>query len=67
VNRLLRDGEHALDLGGVGGGLKRRVPKEGMDRGQPQIPAANAHAVPLFQVSEKRDNHRTVDLLEMQT
>ena len=32
---LAGNGEHPLNLGGVGGGLERRVPKEGMDGGQP--------------------------------
>ena len=64
---LAGNGEHPLDLGGVGGGLEGRVPKEGMERGEPQIPAANAQAVLLLQAIQKRHNQRGVDLLEVQT
>ena len=64
---LAGNGEHPLDLRGVGGCLERRVAKEGMDRGQPQIPAANAHAVLLLQVIQKRHDQRGIDLLEGQT
>jgi len=38
-----------------------------MDRGQPQIPAANAHAVMLLQAIQKRHDQRGLDLLEVQT
>jgi len=46
---LAGDGEHPLDLRGVGGCVKRGVPKEGMERGEAQISTANTQAV-LLQV-----------------
>ena len=48
--------EHPLDLRRVIWYLKRCIPKEGMKRGEPQIPAANAQAVMFLDVIEKRHN-----------
>jgi hypothetical protein len=48
------------------GGLECRIPKEGMERGEAQIPTANAQAV-LLHVIEKRHDERRVNLLEVQT
>jgi hypothetical protein len=64
---LAGDGEHALDLCGVGWRLEGGVPEEGMDRGQPQITAPNAQALLLLQAIQKRHDQRGVDLIEVQT
>ena len=50
------NGEHPLDLCRVSWCLKRCIPKEGMKRGEPQIPAANAQAVMFLDIIEKRHN-----------
>jgi hypothetical protein len=63
---LARNREHPLDLCGVGWRLEGSVPKEGMDRGETQIPTADAQAVLLLQVVEKRNDQWGVDLLEIQ-
>ena len=64
---LAGDGQHALDLGRVGWRLEGGVPEEGMDRRQPQIPAANAQALLLLQTIQKCHDQRGIDLLEVQT
>ena len=58
--------EHPLDLCGVGWRLEGSVSKEGMERGEAQIPTADAQAVMLLQVIQKRHDQRGVDLLEVQ-
>jgi hypothetical protein len=47
-------------------GASNAAYRKGMDRGQPQIPAANAQAV-FLQAVKKRDDQRGVDVLEVQT
>ena len=63
---LARDGEHSLDLRCMGRQLERRVAEEGMDRGQSQIAASNAHAAAGLELIEERGDQRCVDLLERQ-
>ena len=46
--------------------LEGGVTKEGVDRGEAQITAANAHALTLLQVIQKRHDQRGIDLLEVQ-
>jgi hypothetical protein len=60
------NGEHPLDLCSMGGKLERGVPKEGMERGEAQIPSAHADSVPLH-VIQKRHDQGGVDILESQT
>jgi hypothetical protein len=60
------DGEHTLDLCGIGGRLESCVTKEGVDRREAQIPATNTHALTLLQVIQKRLNQGGIDLLEAQ-
>jgi hypothetical protein len=47
--------------------LECGVPKERVDGGQSQIPAANAHTFLFFQAVEKGDDQRRIDVLEHQT
>jgi hypothetical protein len=63
---LAWNGQHALDLRGVRPRLKRCEAKERMDRGEPQIAAANADAAPLLQGIEERHYQGRIDLLEVQ-
>jgi hypothetical protein len=51
---LAGDGQHALDLSGMGRCFEGGIPKEGVDGGQAQIPAACAQTSMLLQVIEKR-------------
>ena len=64
---LAGDGQHALDLGGMGRGFERGIPKEGVNGRQPQIPTACTQTSMLFQVIEKRYDQRGIDCLERQS
>jgi hypothetical protein len=50
----------------VGRSLERGVAKEGLEGGEPQIPAANAQTV-LLQATQKRHDQRGVNRLEVET
>ena len=63
---LAGNGKHALNLCGVGRGLERCIAKEGVERREAQIPAANTQAV-LLKPVQKRHFQRGVNLLEVQT
>ena len=63
---LAGDGEHALDLRGMSRRLEGRVPKERVDSGEPQIPAAHAQPSMLLDMIEKRHDQRSIDFLELQ-
>jgi hypothetical protein len=57
--------QHPLNLGGVRRHLQGRVSKEGMECGEAQIPGPHAGPLP-FQVIQKRDDQRRIQLLEAQ-
>lgn len=59
------DGEHALDLCGMGGRLESRVSKEEWCR-EAQITTANAYTLALLQLVQESDDQRSVDFLECQ-
>ena len=61
---LAWNGQHPLDLCGVGWCLERCVPEEGMERGEAQIPAANAQTA-FLQAIQKRHDQRSLDLSEV--
>ena len=46
--------------------FERGVTKEGMNRREAQIAAANAHALMLLQFVQERDDQRSIDFLEIQ-
>ena len=50
---LAGNGQHPLDLCGMCWRLEGRVTKEGMDRRQAQIAAANAESVALLQIVQE--------------
>jgi hypothetical protein len=56
-----------LDLGGMGRRFKSGIPKEGMDGGQSQVPAACAQTSMLLQVIEKCRDQGGVEDLERQS
>src|ERR1700730_5573725 len=64
---LAGDGEHTLDLRGVGGQLEGGVTKERVNGSQAQVAAANAQALMLLQVIEKRHDQGRIDLFERQS
>ena len=63
---LAGDGQHTLDLGGMFWRFERGISKEGVDGGEPQIPATYAQTSTLFQLIEKRPDQRGIDSLERQ-
>ena len=63
---LAGDSQHALNLCRVGWHFEGSVPEEGMDRRQPQIPAANAQALMLVQAIQERHDQRGIDFLEVE-
>ena len=62
---LAGNGQHTLDLCGVVGGFERGVPKEGVERCEAQIAAADSQAVLLQPIQKGHDLGR-VNLLEVQ-
>jgi len=64
---LARDGQHALDLGGMFWRFERGIPEERVDGSQPQISATRAQTPVLLHVIEKRHDQRGIDLLESQS
>src|ERR1700758_4090787 len=63
---LAGDSQHALNLGSVVRHFECGIPKEGVDSGQSQIPAARAQSSMLLQVIEKRHDQWCIDGLEGQ-
>ena len=63
---LAGDGQHALDLGGMGRRFERSIPKEGVDGGEAQVPAAHTQLPVLLQVIEKANDQGCIDRLEAQ-
>ncbi len=61
---LAGDGQHTLDLEGMSRRFEGGIPKEGVDGGQPQIPAACAQTSMLLQVIEECHDERGIDGLE---
>src|SRR5881628_909930 len=62
---LAGDSQHALNLCRVGWHFEGSVPEEGMDRRQPQIPAANAQALMLVQAIQERHDQRGIDFSKL--
>jgi hypothetical protein len=63
---LAGDSQHALDLSSMFRHFERGISKEGVNGGQPQIPAAGTQTSLLFQVIEKRHDQWGIDRLEGQ-
>jgi hypothetical protein len=58
--------EHALNLGGLLGRLEGRVAKEGMDRREAQVAAADTDTLVVLKVIKEGNDQRRVDFLEVQ-
>jgi hypothetical protein len=63
---LAGNSEHTLDLRGVGRQLEGGITKERVYGCQPEVTAANAQALILLQVIEKRHDQGRIDLFERQ-
>ena len=61
---LAGDGEHTLDLCGMGGCFESRISKEGVNRREAQITTANAYALALLQLIQESHDQGGIDLLE---
>jgi hypothetical protein len=58
---LAGDGQHPVDLRGMSRRLEGGVPKEGVERGQSEIPAARAEPALPLEMLEKRPDQRGID------
>src|SRR5208282_3556620 len=63
---LTGDRKHALNLCGILWRLEGRVAKEGMNRREAQVAAADADTLAVLQVIKEGNNQRRVDFLEVQ-
>jgi hypothetical protein len=63
---LAGDCEHALNLGAMLGCLESRVAKEGMNRREAQVAAADTDTLMVLQVIKEGNDQRRIDFLEVQ-
>ena len=64
--QVRRDGQDAADLGGVLGGVQRRVAEQGADRGQPGVAGGDGVGPPGLQVLKERGDHLGVQVGDVQ-
>ena len=61
---LPRDGQHPVDLRGVGRLLEGRIAEEGADRGEPEVAAAGGDPPPRLQVVQEGGDQRGIERRE---